>query len=65
MQKRIKSDVKIIYSLRIHTQLQLLGFQYLKMMPNPQDEKFNCWIYERTPEFMKALSAVIEGRDYV
>ena len=49
MQKRqLNSNVKIVYSLRVHTQLQLWGFKHIGMMPNPQDEKYSCWIYERT-----------------
>ena len=64
-QQQLNSNVKIVYSLRVHTQLQLLGFKHIGMMPNPQDEKYSCWIYERTPEFMNALTAIIEGRDSI
>ena len=52
-------NVKIIYSLRIHIELQKLGFQYMTEMRNPQKPTLNCWVYEATPEFLTSLEALI------
>lgn len=55
------SNVKIIYSLRIHMALQRQGFVYLTEMKNPQNQRFNCWVYEKTPELLKAFDALVGG----
>ena len=56
-------DLKVVYSLKIHIALQKKGFQYLTEMKNPNDNRFNCWVYEATPEFLKAFDAFIkEGK---
>ena len=53
---------KIIYSLKIHIALQAQGFRYITEMKNPSNTRFNCWVYEETPELLKAFDAlVIEG----
>lgn len=54
-------NVKIIYSLRIHIELQKLGFQYMTEMRNPQKPTLNCWVYEATPEFLTSLEALLRG----
>lgn len=54
---------KIIYSMRVMLQLQSKGFEPLSIMPNPQHPEFNCWIYELTEEFQKALDEILGG-DY-
>lgn len=56
-----KTNFKIIYSMRVHLQLQSIGFKCLMEMKNPQNGNFNCWVYDRTPEFMAALSEIIGG----
>lgn len=53
-------NYKIIYSLKIMTQLVDKGFIPKAMMPNPRFPQFNCWIYEITPEFQKALDEVLD-----
>lgn len=60
--KQNKEQIKIVYSLKIHTQLQLQGFEYLKVMPNPKNENYNCWVYEATPAFLDAFDSIVEGR---
>ena len=53
------SNVKVVYSLRLHIALQQQGFSYIMEMKNPHNQKFNCWVYEETPEFLKAFDALI------
>lgn len=57
------TNIKIIYSLRIHIALQKLGFAYETEMKNPKNPHLNCWVYPATPELKAALEALIgEGR---
>lgn len=58
-----KLKQKVVYSLYIHIQLQLRGFKYIKVMPNPKNDRFNCWIYELTPAFQEAFDEILEGRE--
>ena len=54
------SNVKVIYSLRIHMALQKMGFVYEVEMRNPMNSQFNCWVYKITPELSKALDKLME-----
>ena len=54
-----KQNFKIIYSLRIHLKLQEMGFKYLTEMKNPQNMRFNCWVYEATPQLLEAFDSVL------
>lgn len=51
---------KIIYSLRVMTELAIRGFQPIAAMPNPKNAEFNCWVYDLTPELQAALDEVFE-----
>ena len=51
----------IIYSLYVHTQLQVQGFKYIGVMPNPKDDRYNCWIYEKTPELVASFNKIVKG----
>ena len=55
------SNKKIIYSLRIHIELQVMGFKYLTEMDHPTKEGFKCWIYEETEELLKAFDQILIG----
>ena len=52
-------NVKIVYSLRIHIALQQKGFTYITEMKNPQNQKFNCWVYAATPDLLAAFDALM------
>lgn len=54
-----KQNFKIIYSLRIHLELQEMGFKYLTEMKNPQNMRFNCWVYEATPQLLEAFDNIL------
>ena len=54
-----KQNFKIIYSLRIHLKLQEIGFKYLTEMKNPQNMRFNCWVYEATPQLLEAFDNIL------
>ena len=55
---------KIIYSLQLHIALQALGFAHETEMKNPNNPRFNCWVYAETPEFLKAFDALLGGGRY-
>ena len=63
MSKQISNvdDVFIVYSLKIHFQLQMRGIPYLCSMPNPKNEKYTCWAYEKSANFTKAFNEIVEG----
>jgi hypothetical protein len=52
---------KIIYSLRIHIELQKRGFVPILAMPNPNNPKLMCWVYDKTEEFINTLDEIIGG----
>ena len=52
--------VKIVYSLRIHIGLQQLGVSYMTEMKNPKNPHLNCWVYQETPELLKAFDSLVK-----
>ena len=54
-------STKIVYSLRIHMELQRMGFHYEVEMRNPKNQHLNCWVYEATPELLEAFDKIIGG----
>lgn len=54
-------NVKIIYSLRFHIELQRQGFIPVLEMKNPNNPKYNCWVYEETPELLLAFDGLVRG----
>lgn len=52
-------NVKIIYSLRMHIELQKMGFEYLTEMKNPYNDRLNCWVYAETPDLLAAFDDLI------
>lgn len=53
---------KIIYSMRIHLELQKMGFKYETEMKNPQNQRYNCWVYAATPELLEAFDKLLTER---
>ena len=51
---------KIIYSLKLHIALQAKGFSAQTEMKNPNNSRFNCWVYEETPEFIQAYDSLLK-----
>ena len=54
-------NVKIIYSLKLHIELQKQGFTPLTEMKNPHNQRFNCWVYAETPDLLAAFDAALKG----
>ena len=57
----LNQKIKVIYSLKIHIQLQQMGFMCLAEMKNPNNQRFNCWVYAETPELLAAFDAALKG----
>ena len=55
-----KSNLKVIYSLCVHIELQSRGFEYITEMKNPNNQKLNCWVYEDNAELRNALDSLME-----
>lgn len=51
---------KIIYSLRIFLKLKELGYYPIATSENPNKPGFICWIYQKTPEFLRDLDSIIQ-----
>lgn len=49
------TNIKVIYSLRVNLALQSVGLKPVTEMKSPKNPKYNCWVYEKTPEFLKAF----------
>lgn len=56
-----KNEEFICYSLRLMYKLTERGFKYDYKRPNLKKPEFDCWVYIRTPELDKTLSAIFEG----
>lgn len=54
-------NLKIVYSLKMHIELQKRGFFCLTEMKNPNNPKYNCWVYAATPEFLANFDAILKG----
>ena len=65
-QKSNIENTVIVYSLKIHSQLQIRGIPFLCSMPNPKNEKYTCWVYEKNADFSKAFNEIVEsgGKHY-
>lgn len=61
MQTQTQIENKIIYSLRVNMELQKRGFIPLTAMPNPNNLRLICWVYEKTDALVAALDEIIGG----
>ena len=55
-----KNKYKIVFSLRIHIELQKQGFKYLTEMKNPDIPQFTCCVYQATPELRAAFDREVK-----
>ena len=57
----LNKDTAIVYSLKVHSQLQIRGIPYLCQMPNPKNSNYTCWVYEKNEEFIEAFDEIVGG----
>jgi len=51
-------NIQIVYSFKVRTKLELMGFSPIGEIPNPKANQYKCWIYEATPAFLEAFKEV-------
>ena len=61
---RQRQRQKIIYSLKVHIELELRGFHSIGTIPNPRHSEFSCWIYEWNNEIEKAFLEITKEGNY-
>lgn len=55
------TNTKIIYSSKIAGQLCRKGFKVINTQPNPKKPWLDCFLFEMTPEFSKALDVIMNN----
>ena len=55
------TNTKIIYSSKIAGQLCRKGFKVIGTQPNPKKPWLDCFLFEITPEFSKALDVIMSN----
>lgn len=50
---------KIIYSMRVMLALVEKGYIPEATMPNPQNTKYNCWVFAETDSFKADLDQIL------
>lgn len=57
------STIRIVYKMQYAIKMKLKGHKVLTMMPNPKDQKYQCWVFENDQTFDSDLHLIIaEGR---
>ena len=51
--------IRIIYSMHYAIQMKLLGHQVLTTMPNPKNNKYQCWIFKDDQTFDSDFSSLV------
>ena len=51
---------KRIYTKRVAYELRKRGFKILRVEPNENKPEFDVWIFEVTPKFTEALTAITQ-----
>ena len=52
---------KIIYTKRIAYELRKQGFPIVRVDINPHKPQFDCYVFENTVKFQKALTALTQS----
>lgn len=56
---------KVIYSMRVMLALVERGHMPEAVMPNPQNTKYNCWVFVETDELKADLDSILGARSEV
>lgn len=60
MTKTKTKDYLIVYTMRLAMSLMAIGYTPLSTMPNPKNPNLICWIFQKTPEFLKDFEKLIK-----
>ena len=61
MQKHDR-NLKLVYSIRIMERLVEMGYRPVERVDSPMVDGFYCWLFERTEDFERDFSALVEER---
>ena len=61
MQKHDR-NLKLVYSIRIMERLVEMGYRPVERVDYPMVDGFYCWLFERTEDFERDFSALVEER---
>lgn len=56
------TNEQTVYSRAIAIELRQQGFEILRIEKNPNNPKYDCYIFRRSPWFDLALSSIIAER---
>lgn len=60
MTKTNSNDFLIVYKLKLAMALMKKGHKPSLTLPNPANPNFICWVFEKTPEFIKDFEQLLE-----
>ena len=56
-------DIKFVFRMKYAAKMRMLGHKLVGTMPNPNDSKYTCWIFQDDDTFDLDLHNIIkEGR---
>ena len=60
MTKTNSNDYLVVYKLSFAMALMKKGHKPIQTLPNPANLKFVCWVFEKTPEFIKDFEQLLK-----
>lgn len=57
-----QNKTKLIFSMRIASQLIKIGYPVIETLPNPANPQLIMWVFEETPSFKKDFERLLERR---
>ena len=60
---KTKQETRVVYKMQYAIKMKLLGHKILTTLPNPANDKLQCWVFEDDQSFSSDLQKLItEGR---
>lgn len=60
MTKTKSNDYLVVYKLKLAMALMKKGHKPFQTMPNPTNSKYTCWIFEKSPEFLRDFEELLK-----
>ena len=58
-----QNKTKLIFSMRIASQLMKKGYQVIETLPNPANPQLIMWVFEETPSFKEDFEKLLGRRE--
>ena len=55
------NEYLIIYTMRLAMALIDKGYTPLSTMPNPNNPKLICWVFQKTDKFLEDFNKLVKG----